>query len=510
VSAYRPLTDAGITIRDRRELPFFQVRLRAVQALRSETTGPRRLRAIGFYALLCQLANEQRHTGEHRRVRVTYDELSARGQMSKRSVKLLLDVLGAAGAVRYERLADPERGTAISMLHLEIQDGAWTPITVAMAHLLAGERPGGHLLRDLGLIVILLEFCAEQRKQLGGLRAEVTRSDIAARSGLTVDRVDDCNHLLEQAGVLEIHRRRAANGGRHLASLYTIIEASDAHQGGGPKPAGRQNGTRSPEDGYRQGGAAVLPAPPNGTGRAEDRNPQGGDSATAGTRTPVSYTGARHDVENVPVENSLTPSPHNAHGATGANRAVGGRGALAAEQELCEALLAAWEPALGDSPRQSFDAHRRRWLETAGALLERHPRERLGHALAYMVTDEILGSEALTMPGFAKVADKLIARAHARRLRLSGRTGADPGRHGLGWQDAKLALERAVQRHGRDGRTAALAELAAANPALAEFVERVRWSVLCEQPLRYAERRYAEIWAELTDHDSHAREDAAA
>ena len=257
-------------------------------------------------------------------MRVTYDELSARGQMSKRSVKLLLDVLGAAGAVRYERVADPERGAAISVLHLEIQDGAWTPITVAMAHLLAGERPGGHLLRDLGLIVVLLEFCAEQRAQLGGLRAEVTRSDIAARSGLTVDRVDDCNQLLEQAGVLEIDRRRAANGGRHLASLYTIIEASDAHQGGEPKPAGRQNGTGSPEDGYRQGGAPVLPAPPNGTGRAEDRNRQGGDSATAGTRTPGSYTGARHDVENVPVENGLTPSPRNAHGPTGANGAVGG------------------------------------------------------------------------------------------------------------------------------------------------------------------------------------------
>ena len=47
-------------------------------------------------------------------------------------------------------------------------------------------------------------------------------------------------------------------------------------------------------------------------------------------------------------------------------------------------------------------------------------------------------------------------------------------------------------------------------PLLAEFVERVRWSALCEQPMRYAERRYAELWAELTDHDSHAREDAAA
>ena len=169
MSAYRPPSDAGITIRDRRELPFFQVRMRAVQAIRNETSGPRRLRAIGFYALLCQLANEQRHTGAHRVIRVTYDVLATRGQMSKRSVKLLLDALGAAEVVRYERVADRATGAVVSLLHLLILDDPWIALTVAMADHLAAPRPGGHLLRDLGLVVILLEFCAEQREQHGGL-----------------------------------------------------------------------------------------------------------------------------------------------------------------------------------------------------------------------------------------------------------------------------------------------------------------------------------------------------
>jgi hypothetical protein len=496
-----------VEIRDRRDLPFFQVRLRAVGAIRDESSGPRRLRAIGFYALLCQLANEQRHTGEHRRVRITYDQLAARGQMSKRSVKLLLDILERSGAVRYERLSDPDRGATISVLHLEIQDGAWTPITVAMAERLAQPRAGGYLLRDLGLVVVLLEFCGAQRERHGGLRAEVMRSDIAARAGLTIDRVDDCNRVLEDAGVLVVTRRRAANGGRHLASLYTVVEAAQTYQGGGREPAERQNGTGRAENRHRQGGVVVPTAPPNGTGRAEAGNRQGGDSATVGTEAPPSSTHTPYDEEVLTVENNLPPPLQSAHGSTASR---GESGSSSGEQELCEVLLAIWAPALGDSPRRAFEADQRRWIDAAAALLRRHPRERLDSALAYMVTDEILGSEALTMPGFAKVADKLIARAHARRLRVRAYAAGPIAAQGVGWQDARTALERAIQRHGRDGRAAALSELSAEDPALARFVERVKWSVLCEQPLRYVERTYAEIWAELTEPTTDTREDAAA
>ena len=37
-----------VEVRDRRELPFFQVRLGALAAIREAACGPRRLRALGF------------------------------------------------------------------------------------------------------------------------------------------------------------------------------------------------------------------------------------------------------------------------------------------------------------------------------------------------------------------------------------------------------------------------------------------------------------------------------
>jgi hypothetical protein len=182
-----------------------------------------------------------------------------------------------------------------------------------------------------------------------------------------------------------------------------------------------------------------------------------------------------------------------------AREARGEEGAGSAE-ELCEALLRTWEPVLGDGPRGEFQAHRAQWLSAAAALLGRHPRERLEAALAYMVCDEILGSQALAMPGFGRVADQLIRRAYARRMRASAHWHTSPGSGAsMPWGEAKRALERAIQRHGRDGRSKALDELRRQNPLLVRFVEHVRWTSLCEQPFQYVEGRYAELWRELTD-----------
>ncbi len=216
------------------------------------------MRAIGFYALLCQLANEQRHRGEHRVIQVSYDTLIQRGQTGRSTIKALLDTIARARVIRCERVNDPDRGAAVSLLHLLIQDGAWTAVTVAMAEHLASDRPGGHLLRDLGLVVVLLELCCEQRAEHGGLRAATTRGVIAERAGLTLDRVDGCNKILERAGVLGIERRRGANGGRHLPSTYTLHEAPCTLQGGISGLAGPQTGTDRAAFQDRQGGISAA------------------------------------------------------------------------------------------------------------------------------------------------------------------------------------------------------------------------------------------------------------
>ncbi len=68
----------------------------------------------------------------------------------------------------------------------------------------------------------------------------------------------------------------------------------------------------------------------------------------------------------------------------------------------------------------------------------------------------------------------------------------------MGWPQARQELERAIQRHGRDQRDRALSELAEVDPRLVRFVERVRWSTLCEQPLRFVEQRYSQLWSDIT------------
>jgi hypothetical protein len=358
----------------------------------------------------------------------------------------------------------------------------------------------------LGLIVVYLEFCAEQRHEHGGLAAQITRGHIADHSGLTADRIDDCNHALEGAGLLEISRRRAANGGRHLPSVYTVREAPPGTcHGGETAPAGRRNGTGSPADWYRQGGETAPAGPRNGTRTPADRYPQGGKSGTPRSIAPPSIARASGGVEEVGVENFPSPGCR----TQDEGRDPGGENSNS-PKDLCEALLAAWEPALGDSPRSEFRAHQAQWLAAAAALLGRHPRERLDGALAYMVSDEILGSQALTMPGFAKVADRLIARAYARRLRNgSQRTPASGTERAPDWEEARQTLQRAIQRYGRDGRRQALEELAQHSQLLVRFVERVRWGSLCEQPFQYVDRRYAQLWGELVEQANEYTEEAS-
>ena len=101
-----------VTIADRRELPFFMVYTRAVEAIRERTAGPRRVRTIGFYGLFCQLANEQRNIGQQRRVRYSYDLLAARGGVSKGNIAKMLTCLEQAGVLRRETQPTPSAEAA--------------------------------------------------------------------------------------------------------------------------------------------------------------------------------------------------------------------------------------------------------------------------------------------------------------------------------------------------------------------------------------------------------------
>jgi hypothetical protein len=216
------------------------------------------------------------------------------------------------------------------------------------------------------------------------------------------------------------------------------------------------------------------------------------DAATLGPETRPSNARAGSLEVEEQLENLTPQTPLSRPG--GAARGEGEPGSPA--EQLCERLCATWEPLLGDGPFRAYGRQRQAWLDAASSLLDRHPADRLDQALGYAPHDTVLSSRAISMPGFAAIADDLIVRANARRLhQTASRQTSGPG--AAGWSDARAALARAIRRHGRDNSRAARTELIAHNPRFAAFLEQVRWTELCQDELRYVERRYAQIWAEL-------------
>ncbi len=144
--------------------------------------------------------------------------------------------------------------------------------------------------------------------------------------------------------------------------------------------------------------------------------------------------------------------------------------------------------------------------KAAHRLRVRHSRERLRAAFAQMLEDEIIGSQATTLPKFERVVDRLLARRNA----LQNKRPASAPRGDAGWSQAQGRIEHAIKRHGRDQRKRAVEDLARVDPRLVAFVERVGWPALCEQEMRFAEPRYRAIWLELPQtHHPQTTEDVA-
>ena len=127
-----------------------------------------------------------------------------------------------------------------------------------MADRLAAPRDGGHLLRDLGLIVVLLEFWfGRVRKGRGRRRRRPARKSLSTPVSTSIASTNPTTSSKRPVG--SSSNGDYDNGGRNLPSIYTIHEAP-----------------------LSQGGETELAASGNETSRAADRNGQGGKTELAG------------------------------------------------------------------------------------------------------------------------------------------------------------------------------------------------------------------------------------
>ena len=332
---------------------------RAVEAIREHTAGPRRVRTIGFYGLLCQLANEQRAIGQQRRVRYSYDLLATRGGVSKGSVAKMLACLEQAGVLQRETQADPERGGSISIAHLLIHEHSFIAVTVPMADRLAAPRGGGP--------------SSAARSRTDHRAARVLR---AAASGRDVD--PGAGHSLADRRALRAARRARRRLPPHprkrpVCSPLNVVERATAvgtcrastpstkrhsARAVNRKPPGRQNGTGRAAGRNGQGGESELAGRQNGTGRAAGQNWQGGNAATGMADSPPSSARAGDGEPEEQRENFQggQPEPVEDEGVPWG---------YGTSEWVIEAFIDAWKPALGSSPAVRYGRDTRRWHEAA-------------------------------------------------------------------------------------------------------------------------------------------------
>ena len=512
-----------VAVRDLRDLPFFQVRLDALETIRDSAPVGSRVRTIGFYAICCQLANEQRHAGEQRRFVSNYDELAARARMARKTVKSMLSTLDRAGVLRLELTPDIERGTVITTFHLPIQDGPFAAITVAMANHLATNHGkvivttsrgdlGGYLTRDLGIIATLLEFCVKQFGDNGGASALLERAELARRAGLSIDSVDNCVKILETTGLLIVQRRRGANGGRFRPSVYNVVEPGQAvarddlikaevgnPQGGGSTRSTRSLETRKAELGNQQGGASTRSTRSPGTGKAEAGSTQGVVSVLKPPGPPPSIAQPRLGLELQTIETSSSPLA--ATRAAGSDKPAcdsrgGGEGGDSDEVGLCVELVRVLAESRGPAPGRRYAAEAGVWHASARRVLADHPVGKVLEAIAYLPFDQVVGTKVRGMPDLERLIEDLRHRAHAARVSAGVKSAAGVG-EGLSWPEAKAVLMRAVQRHGAGAKQAALRELGERDRLLARFAEQVGWGALCQSPIDKQDYAYRTSWDDL-------------
>ena len=285
-------TGQPIEIRDRRELPFFQVRLRALRQIRSQVDGPRRVRTVGFYALICQIANEQRHTGQHRTVQITYEQLAHRSGAGRSSIRRLLDVLCAARVIDYGLVNDPTRAAPVGVMQLLIHDDPWEAITVAMANEIARPRLGGHVLRDLGLVTKSCSTSAPSNATTSAgyaQRSPAATSRLGPASPSIGSTIATASSSTAESSESPVDGVRGAGATSQTSTKSTRRRAAES-RAENQDPAGRKTGTGRAEDWDRQGRGRGPAEPHARTARAENEDWQGGHSADVGPAAPPSTT----------------------------------------------------------------------------------------------------------------------------------------------------------------------------------------------------------------------------
>jgi len=359
-----------------------------------------------------------------------------------------------------------------------------------------GDNDGPPLGR-LSLYVTLVALAGEQRDLFpGGNRryARASQPELAKLSGLSVSSVKRAITTLKTAGLV-IERPQPA-AALKTKSVYRLVDpgqqtadhcSANRSQPDRPLVHTATDVSSQPDRQTVHSQTDVEPEPNRWSAHSPtDASPwTDRSSAPRPTHEPLTdpayaCVDDRQNPETQKQISSLADPDTNGEKETEADRLI--------------TTFAAWtRHALGDRRAAAlYDAAS--WRRAANQLLEQYDLDRILAGIDRLRRDALLADRATTLPAFAAIAERAIARAAADRAYSAHRQPA--GGEVPSWSDAFADIAKAIRRHGEAGRRQARDELVARNPAFGPFIDAVGWTALCREPAERHQYDWKQAWTQ--------------
>jgi len=430
------------------------------------------------------LADQQRHELGGSTASTTRAQLCAITGVSSGTLTKITHALIAAEVLDVQRPVGPSGPLPSVYRLIGDPNGPRILITHPTLRVMRTELAGARLTGAFATYVTIADLINERR----GESVVASRQELARRVGVSSPRsLDEYVSALESAALLRKHAVCDHRGQRPVT--WELVEPGAAPLGEQSAPGEVIAAAQSANGATANDAPAQCTLPPDPvqsvhtpTASSEPtlRNPKLGPNAKrTGSGDPAAspITGASENSQDVEHQDSLVPPNELPDVARGGGESC--PGAIEIHVENADRLIdvfAAWtREALGDRRAAAvYDAAT--WRRAATTLLEQYDLERILGGIERLTRDPLLADKATTLPAFAQIADRAIARAAADRGLATHRdtttaTAAGTGRQPVSapsWASAQTLLRQAISAFGGGGEERALAFLEDKDALLAD------------------------------------------
>lgn len=473
---------------------FYMVPTAAIAKARRRLCGAQLSEALAGLACLARESFTQHGASrdEQQTLEANLDELAGRilGVSRARALRILDNLADADALSKDTHRFDGTRRLPTKITFVDLAHSfayvSGPAFRALRAHTDSPAAPVG----PLALYLTLVALGGEQRDEFPDANRRTARAsqpELAKLSGLSVSSVKRALQTLTRANLI-LERQQPTNALKTTA-IYRLIDPTDD-----PGHASNAIGTDSSQPDRRTAHNQTDDS------SQPDRTPvhsQTDDSSLADRSTAHSTTDRRLSEPSrahVKTSQKTTEQQNNSPSVeiTAAHAGEGGKVSSSDVARLVDVFLTWQRQVLGDR-RAAALYEQLSWQSAAHELLEQYDLERLLAGIDRLRRDALLADKATTLPAFAKIADRAIARAAADQAFAQHRA-SDPGAPataGRSWASAQALLRQAISAFGPNGEDRGLMFLSDRDPQLAAFATDIGWRALARSDEQMTDIKYA-------------------